>query len=123
MEIIFEFLVQFIFEIFGELIARGFKYLRRESPAFNLISILFGYGLLAALFGSFSFLISQHHFIQNPNLRLINLFATPTLIGALMHIRGKFLKKRSKSPIAIDSFGFGFYFAFIFGLIRFFFAN
>ena len=131
MELIFEILLQFIIEIFGQVIfeilaelgirsisnALGF-----EKPK-NPFLAAFGYIILASISAGISLYFFSIHYVKRSELRLINLIISPLLVGGLMGVRGRFLVKKQKEPIRIDSFFYGYLFAITFALIRFFFAH
>ena len=128
MEIIFEFIFGFISELFGQVLVEVlaelgirsiWNSLGKERPKNFLMSLL-GYIILAALAGFISLYIFKHQIIGNENLRILNLIVTPFIAGYLMHLKGKSLVSKDKPTIRLDSFWYGYAFALVFGLVRFF---
>lgn len=118
-EILLEFLVEGIVQLLVEAGVRGIaNVLQLEKPR-NPWLAGFGYCLIACVISGLSLYVHPTHFIKNPELRMANLLFTPIVIGWLMGLRGKMLVKRGKVAIRIDTFYFGFLFAFVFALIRF----
>ena len=121
-EIIFNFLIEMVAQIFIELTAE--MGIRKIGDAFDLskpknpIFSLMGYIILAVCCAFISLHFFKDHFIKNESLRLLNLVITPILVGMIMNLRGKVLMKRNQNTIRLDSFWYGFSFALTFGLIR-----
>jgi hypothetical protein len=61
--------------------------------------------------------------IINPDIRKINLFITPVIIGIIMTMVGKFRERRDQNLVRLDRFGYAFIFAFTMSLIRFLWVN
>lgn len=128
MEFIFELLLQFLGEILlqaaGELLAElGFRSLAdtmRRPRSLILSSI--GFMIWGAMAGGASLLIFPHSAIGDPIFRTINLFVTPTLMGAMMVLVGKARLKKGQDLIRFDRFGYAFVFAFFMSLVRFIWA-
>lgn len=131
MELIFEILIQFLFEIFGQFIVeilvefgiRGVFNVTGISRIRNTLLAAIGYIILAAVCGGLSVWILPHQFIQNPALNIAVLILAPVVVGVIMGFRGKYLMKKGKLAIRLDSFSFGFLFALVFGLVRFWLAE
>lgn len=122
-EVILEFLVPTFFELLGELVVREVgKTTGWRRPNSSLLAGL-GYIFLAAFGAGLSLVYFPEHFIENSDLRMLTLFVTPIAVGLVMSLRGKFLSKKGKPTIRLDSFSYGFLFALVFGLIRFWFAK
>lgn len=131
MELIFEILIQIFFEFFAPLFAEIFFefglrgiYLttgikKRVSP----FAAAFGYVFLAAVASAVSIYAFPNHFLQSRTLRLMSLIATPIAVGSFMAFRGTQLRKKDKKTIRLDSFAYGFLFAFTFAIIRFCYAK
>lgn len=97
----FEILLQFIVEVLGQIVVQllvesGIKGVSNalgfETPKKAYFAVI-GYILLAFV---------------------------PILAGILMSARGRFLIKKQKEPIRIDSFVYGYLFALTFTLVRFY---
>ncbi len=131
MEIIFEIAIQILIELFGQIFfeflaefgIRGIGHATGIQKPKSPILACFGYVLLAGIASAISLLIFPDHYIRSYEARILNLVATPVAVGFLMSLRGKLLEKKGKSPIRLDSFAYGYLFALVFGLIRFWFGN
>ncbi len=131
MELIFE----FIFSIFGELllqiivevlielgfngVANNIKNRKDRSPFLAFI----GYCILGAIAGAVSLWIVPHQVIESETFALLNLFVTPILAGFIMSYIGYLRKRSGKDRIRLDSFIYGFTFAFAMALIRYYFGS
>jgi hypothetical protein len=69
--------------------------------------------------GALSVLLFPHQLFHPSRFHGLSLLLSPTVTGLVMALIGKGLRKRGKRPIQIESFGFGFLFAFVAALIRF----
>ena len=131
MEIIFEFLFQIVFElvlqIFGELLVElGVRSLAepfREREARNPFLAFVGYAFLGFIVGGLSLLVFPQSFVRSSNLHGISLFITPTLAGLVMSGVGWLRHRQGSRVIRLDSFSYGFIFAFGMALVRFLFTT
>lgn len=127
LQIIFEFLLEFILQITGELFFevafRKVSAKRWEHEDFSAtISVLmyFGLGLIT---GWLSILIFPHSFIRSSRLHGISLIITPLLAGLTMSGIGWVRQWQGKLVIRLDTFAYGFIFAFGMALVRFLFTT
>ena len=130
MELIFEFL----FSIFGELllqivvevlielgfngVASIFQTRKNRSPLLAFI----GYCIIGSLAGALSLWIVPHQVIESEIFAILNLLITPIFAGLLMSYMGFLRKRRGKDVIRLDSFVYGFIFAFAMALVRYYFG-
>ena len=130
-----EIILDFIFSAFGEILVQVIGELFCElgcqrlsdsplskinkKPIFSFI----GYCILGLVIGSISLLILPHQFIDSKLLALINLILTPIIAGLVMSYVGHLRKSRGSKIIRLDSFVYGFTFAFNMALIRFIFGG
>jgi hypothetical protein len=130
--IIVEFLGQMILELllgaFVEFIIEigfrsAFKDRNYASNSVLVLTSLFAYMIVAGAFAFASVLVFEFHFIRSHEARVWNLLITPIVLGLLMGFYGRYLMKSGKSIIRLDTFAYGFFFAFIFALVRFVFAK
>lgn len=122
-----EFLVGFLIEVVGQLFAElglrsAVSKFGPKNQIGSFISFL-GYIALAVVIGGISLNFFPHHYIKSENLRILNLIGTPTLIGISMWFLRKRLEENQKNTTRLDSFIFGFSFAFVITLMRFFYAR
>jgi hypothetical protein len=108
-----------LLELLVELGVRGTVDALKIKKQPNEFVAAIAYAFLAAALGALSLRIFPNHPIKSEYLRLANLFITPALVGWLMATRGKTLRQNEKETIRLDSFIYGFVFAFIFILIRY----
>ena len=127
MEAILEVLIEIFLQIAAEFLAEmGLRKSSRASSldrSVNFFVAAIGYALLAGILGWFSLYLAPEHFIQNLQLRYLNLVLTPILVGSLMAVRGQLLRKKAKELVRLDSLSYGFLFAFTFALVRFLYAK
>lgn len=90
-----------------------------KGPRIPVYAML-GYIILAAMFACLSFYLSSRLFIQSEIFQLINLMFTPILIGSVMALKGRWLKRNDGEVIRLDTFWYGLVFGLIFVLIRYF---
>ena len=131
MELIVEVFVSFFFEfllqVFGELLIElglrglGEPFVRGEERSPILAAI--GYGLLGLILGGLSLLVFPEPFVRSERFPGINLIITPVLTGLAMSAIGRLREKQGKYSIKLDSFVYGFLFAFAMALVRFFFTT
>ncbi len=84
------------------------------SPSLAAIGYL-GWGALA---GALSLWILPQHFIRTPWLGIANLFLTPLLVGFMMAKLEALRRNCQQELIHLDSFAYGFCFAFGMALVR-----
>ncbi|HEX8846930.1 MAG TPA: hypothetical protein VF791_19970 [Pyrinomonadaceae bacterium] len=126
-EILFQFLLEFFLQIFGELLvelglrslSEPFRAREARSPFLTFI----GYGLLGAIAGGISLLIFPRSFVRSSSMHGISLLLTPALAGLVMSGLGWLRGRQGSSLIKLDSFGYGFIFAFGMALLRFLFTT
>jgi len=131
MEIIFEFITQIIFElvlqIFGEVLVEiGLRSLVepfRQREEHNSKGVLVGYTLLGFIVGGLSLLIFPQSFVRSQTMHGISLLITPLLAGAAMSGMGWLRLRQGKKLLLIDTFSYGFIFAFAMALVRFAFTT
>jgi hypothetical protein len=126
MEILW-FLLDILLTISGEsLIELGLRSLaepfqEREDRSPLLAAL--GYALLGFIVGGLSLLIFPYAFVRGSRLHGISLVITPTLAGLAMAGLGWLRDRQGKPRIRLDSFSYGFVFAFAMTLMRFLFAG
>ena len=118
MEVILEFLLTLLFELFFEVGSRNFANAFELSKDHNRYVAFFGYIMLAIFGALFSLTIFPVHLIKIPAFQILNVCLTPVLAGTLMSFIGKKLRAKSAKVIRLDSFFYGWLFAFVFAFIR-----
>jgi hypothetical protein len=118
LEVLFEFAGEALLDLALRAIAEVFETSRITNPV--LASI--GYTLLGALAGGLSLFIFPHPLVHPSRLHGINLLVSPIVTGSVMSLIGSILSRQGKKVVQIESFGYGFAFAFGMALIRYFFV-
>jgi NhaP-type Na+/H+ or K+/H+ antiporter len=125
MEFLFEIVVQFLGEFLLQLMIELMIDLGLHSmdssvkKSRNPVSSGIGYVLWGAIAGGISLLLFPTSFIHNNELKLANLCITPLILGGCMMLIGKSRVEKHKPIIGLDSFLYGFLFAFSMSLIRY----
>ena len=124
-----EVLLEFLFQIFGEVLLQLFIEALVELGMHSLAETVqrprhpvyaaIGFVLLGLIAGAVSLLVLPHSPIAAPQLRLANLIVTPVVIGLVMMLVGRLRAKRGQDLVRLDRFGYAFLFAFAMGLVRF----
>ena len=133
-ELLFELLLgvaELLFEVFFELAAAALLdlLLRAIGSLFNKFETSSPvrassiYALLGALSGVLSVLIFPHPLFHPSRIHGISLLISPVIAGLLMALLGSTLRKRGKKVVRLESFGYGFAFAFGMALIRLIYAR
>jgi hypothetical protein len=122
-----EFALEFALEVFGGLLLElglrslGEPFVAREER--NAVLAAIGYVLLGLVLGFLSLLVFPESFVRSESFHGINLIITPTLAGLAMAGIGKLRERKGQTTIRLDSFAYGFLFAFAMALVRFFFTS
>lgn len=127
-QVFLEFILQIVIEILVDLglhsLAQAFHGRRDRNPIFALI----GYAVSGVIAGFISLFVFPHQLIRSASFRGINLHGiglliSPLLAGLVMSAIGSIRRKREMNVIRLDSFIYGFIFAFGISLIRFLYAK
>jgi len=126
-----ELLFEFLFQVAAEAVIQGAfelgfrglaEPLRKDRPANPVIAIC-GFVFIGAISGAISIWILPMHLLKNPVAQYINLAATPIALGFMFEWLGRRRQKKGKQKMLLDRFSYGFVFALMMGLIRFYFAE
>jgi len=126
MELAFElllFILEFLLEVAGSALVDlglrsfGEPFIRREAR--NPVLAAIGYALFGLLAGGLSLIIFPQPFARSERFHGINLVITPVMAGLTMSAVGRWLEKKGKTRLRLDSFAYGFLFAFAMALVRF----
>jgi hypothetical protein len=118
-EFLLELVMAAILDLLLRAIAKVFETFRFANPVFALAS----YVLLGVLSGGLSVLVFPHPLVHPSRLHGINLLVSPIATGLAMSLIGSMLSRQDKKVTRIESFGYGFAFAFGIALIRYLFAS
>jgi hypothetical protein len=92
-----------------------FKAITDVNPAATALSL----GMLGALVGFLSVVTYPHALVHPSQFHGVSVIASPVLTGLAMFELGRLLRSHGRSVMPIDSFGYGFVFAFAMALVRF----
>jgi hypothetical protein len=118
LEIFLEVAATTLFDLALRAIAKVFDTLRFANPVVASI----GYTLLGTLAGGLSVFIVPHPLVHPSRLHGINLLVSPIVTGFVMSLFGSVLRRQGGKVTRIESFGYGFVFAFGMALIRYLFV-
>lgn len=119
----FEFLLQIVGEVLFELGWRGVAEVFKRKPRQDPVLAFVGYALLGVIMGGLSLLFFPKHLVRDRSLHPVTLIVVPILAGFCMSALGAWRQNRGLSTIRLDSFSYGFVFAFGMALIRYLFAG
>jgi len=127
MELLLEIFLEFVLQFVGEVLLEGILHaawrvgwVRRTVNSLLIAILLFGAG---ALFGWLSIWIFPNAFIRSSSLHGISLVITPMLAGLTMSVMGWIRRRQGKLVIRLESFFYGFIFAFGMALVRLLFTT
>jgi hypothetical protein len=120
---IVEVIIPLIFEIFLEFLwhclGQTFESRERRNAFFAGI----GYFLLGLILGGLSLLAFPQSFVRSETFHGISLLITPVACGLVMAAFGRWRERKGEVVLRIDSFVYGFLFAFPVALVRFLFTT
>jgi hypothetical protein len=127
MEIIAELFLGFILEVLIPIVGEfsvevlvyclGEPFRARERR--NAVLAGIGYYLIGLMLGGVSLLIFPQSFVRSERFHGINLLITPLVSGLVMGACGRWRARHGKTILRLDSFVYGFVFAFAMALVRF----
>jgi hypothetical protein len=89
--------------------------LNRTNPPFTILK----FTLLGLALSFVSILILPHPLLHPSRFHGVSLLISPVITGLIMGFIGRTVRRRGKIPVQIESFAYGFTFAFSFAWIRF----
>ena len=122
LEVFAEGLFEFVAEFVGALILRGLAEVFDTSEFKNPIMACVGYVFLGGVTGCLSLLLFPHPLFHPSRIPGLSVVVSPVLAGLGMWLVGAVLRKQNKKVMQIESFGYGFAFAFGMAIVRFLFA-
>jgi hypothetical protein len=123
LEIFFEAAFEFAAEFIGAIIWRGVAAVFDTSEFKNPLVAGIGYMFLGGVAGGLSLLLFPHPLVHPSRVPGLSVVISPVLAGLGMSLVGSTLRKRNKKAVQIESFGYGFTFAFGMAVVRFFFTK
>jgi hypothetical protein len=118
LQFFFEILAQAVFELLAEVGTRSLVEPFRRSKLANPLFAVIGYLIYGALAGALSLLLPKM-FVVSQTLRLANLIITPIACGFVMAWFGRFRERRGDNAIKLDTFLYGYLFAFSMAVVRY----
>ena len=115
-EALFEFVLGAIVAGIYHLLRRFWITARRGNAAIASAILVF----VGAALGLLSVLMFPHPMVPPSKLHGISVLVSPAITGLAMAALGNGVRRRGRLPVRIESFGYGFAFAFGVALIRFF---
>jgi hypothetical protein len=117
-ELIFEILLQAIFEALTAFVIRLLdKTFSPSSPSSPMLAFI-GYLTLGLAAGAASLLIFPRSIFHTSQFHGVSLIVSPVATGLVMSQIGVFLRMRGKRAVRIESFAYGFAFALGMALVR-----
>ena len=122
-EAILGFILEFLIPVIGEfafdflLRSLGEPFMSRERR--NPVVAGLGYLLIGLILGGVSLLIFPRSFVRSETFHGISLLITPVVSGLAMGALGRWREGRGETLLRLDSFVYGFVFAFAMALVRF----
>ncbi|HEV8134492.1 MAG TPA: hypothetical protein VGP85_07445 [Pyrinomonadaceae bacterium] len=123
LQIFLEFLVQVVGGVLLDLILHSFSRVPRLSKGLNSLHTAFLFFVVGSAIGGFSILFFPQAFIRSSTLHGISLVITPTIAGLVMSAIGWFRLRQGKLVVHLESFSYGFIFAFGMALVRLLFTK
>ena len=123
LQLFLEFLLQFLGEVLLELLLRASPPVPWLRNSVNALRTAFLFSVSGVLIGLFSIWLFPRAFIRSSTLHGISLLITPVLAGLVMSAIGWIRLRQGKLVAKLESFSYGFIFAFAMALIRLLFTK
>ncbi|NTV93967.1 MAG: hypothetical protein HGA75_00935 [Thiobacillus sp.] len=117
LQAILEIALQAVFELLAEVGLRSVREPFRRGPINPWLATL-GHALFGTVAGGISLLVFPELFVHGAAARWLNLFLTPLCAGLMMALIGARMRSRGKEPLRLESFAYGFVFAFAMAAVR-----
>jgi len=124
-EVLFEAIPEIAGEALVSLLIRAISKLFKTVSEFNPeaeinpVATAFALGMLGALVGFLSVAAYPHPLVHPSRLHGVSVIASPLITGFVMSKLGRILRNHGRRVMPIESFGYGFVFAFAMALVRF----
>ena len=119
LEIFFEAAFEFAAEFLASLIWRGVAAVFDTTGFKNPVLACLGFVFLGGVVGGLSLLLFPHPLVHPSRFPGLSVVISPIFAGLGMSSVGSVLRKRNKKALQIESFGYGFAFAFGMAVVRF----
>ena len=118
-EILIEVFFQVAIEAVVAFVSRCLRNIFSESKVISPVLAAVGYLLLGVIFGVVSVFAIPHPIIRPSKIHGISLIVSPVITGLIMSQAGVQLRRNGKKTVRIESFAYGFTFAFGIAIVRF----
>lgn len=126
-EFLFQFIIEFLLEVGSaaifDVIFRSLGATMTPREERNPLLAGIGYALLGLIAGGGSLLIFPEAFARSETFHGISLVVAPVLAGFAMAGFGWLLERSGKQRLRLDSFAYGFIFAFPMAVVRFLYTS
>jgi hypothetical protein len=122
-ESLLEAILDYVLAALVDLLLRALGSVFAGSKPQNPALAYLGYFLLGVILGGISLAFFRHPLVHPSKVHGISLLVSPTLVGLLMAATGALLRWRKKTVTRLETFSYGFCFAFGLALMRFFFTK
>src|SRR5262249_9655399 len=119
LELVGEFLLELVMAAVLDLALRAISKVLETFHFSNRVLQLASFVLRGVLGGGLSLLVFPYPLVHSWRLHGINLFVSPAATGLAMSLVGSVLRRQDRKVTRIESFGYGFAFAFGIALIRY----
>ena len=123
LEPLLEALFEFLAAVLADVILRFLGEVFEPPEMQNSLRTIVGHAVFGLAVGGLSLVIFPYHLVHPSKIHGASLIISPIITGALLSWVGALLRKRDKKAIQIESFSYGFVFAFGIALVRFLFQN
>jgi len=122
-EFFLELVVQLLFEVVLDFAIRWLRSELAKLPYLSAILSGMGYFLIGVVAGFFSVLAIPHPIVHPSRFHGISLLLSPLATGLAMSLIGRLIRRQGKETVRIESFNYGFTFAFGMALVRLYFTR
>lgn len=123
LESLLEAVFEFLSAVLADVILRSLGELFEPPETQNSLLAIIGHAVFGLALGGLSLIFVPYRLVHPSKIHGASLIISPVITGALLSWTGALLRKRDKKAMQIESFGYGFVFAFGIALVRFLFAR
>ncbi len=106
-------------EVLASILTRASGRTFKSISDVNPVTRIFALGMLGALVGFLSVVAYPHPLVHQSRLHGVSVVLSPLIAGFAMSQLGRLLRRYGKRVMPIESFGYGFVFAFGMAVVRF----
>jgi hypothetical protein len=117
-ELLIQLFAESVFRVIGHVLKAPFQ----RSPTQPWVAAV-GYAIFGAIAGAISLQLFPSQFIKLEWLRVLSLVVTPLAAGMIMGLIGAWRRRHERDTIRLESFSYGFCFAFGMALVRHLYAH